>query len=417
MTIESALLRAITKREDYDKVCHYVNSDAIDDHTRAVCSIMDKYWQMCDPTTEMASMDTVRSMFFSANPSIEEATRAVYEELFSRMCQPLTKHEQAVIINNLIEQELAVQVANAISKYEQGEEIDLIELVFALGEEARDKMTLVTESNFATLDSLKERNHSAIAYLWPLNCLAAAFKPMTGAIQTIVAGLSDIGKTSFALNIAAAWAIQSGGKPILWMNNEGDKNAVLKRSYTIMLGVTEDVIDQWLEDGTLYAKMHEKYGTETPLRVYDIHKMDGRQVEELIKKVHSTVGVGGVFFDMIDNIDIYVKNKQSRTDQVLEAKYQWSRALGVELDYPTVAMSQQSESNDYQQWPNKSMLKDSKVGKQGASDNIMFVTQPEDDTIQDERYISAPKNKTASRGSQRLRAAVKFSRDTGTFYD
>ena len=172
-----------------------------------------------------------------------------------------------------------------------------------------------------------------------------------------------------------------------------------------------------LEDGSLYATLHQMFGSESPIRVYDVHRMDARQIEELISKVHSTVGVGGVFFDMIDNIDIYIKNKLSRTDQVLEAKYQWSRALGVTYDYPTVAMSQQSESNDYQQWPSKGMLKDSKVGKQGASDNIIFITQPEDDTIQDVRYISAPKNKTALRGAKRLRAEVKFDRDTGIFYD
>lgn len=414
--IEIALLRAIKHRSDYDKVKHYVASDAIDEHTRLVVAVVNKYWSTADDTVKTIDMDVVRSMFFATHRNVDDNTKAVYNELFNRMCVDLTKQEQSVIINNLLERELAVKLANGINEYEQGDEIDLIQWAYELAEESRNKMTLVTESNYGTVESLKEKTDSLVSYAWSLHCMANAFKRMTGARLSILAGLSDVGKTSFALNICVAWARQTT-KPMLWLNNEGDRNDVLMRAYCIMFAQNEDVISQWVHDGTLYAKLHETFGREDPIRVYDVHRMDARQVEELIAKVHSMTGVGGVFFDMIDNVEMYVGNNNSRQDQILEKKYQWARALGVEYDYPTCAMSQQSESQDYVQWPGKHALKDSKVGKQGASDNIIFVTQPQDDMIQNVRYISAPKNKTALRGSKRLRAEVKFDRDTGIFYD
>lgn len=414
--IELALLRAIKHRSDYDKVKHYVSSDAIDEHTRAIVHIINSYWELADPDTQVIDMDTLRAMFYNSKQGMNDDTRRVYDELFNRMCVNLSQHEQAVIINNLIERALAVKLANGISKYEDGDEVDFIQWAYQVAEEARDKMTLVTESSYASISSLVQRTDSAIAYAWSLKCMARTFKKMTGARLTIVAGLSDIGKTSFALNLAVCWARQTTS-PILWLNNEGERNDVLMRAYTIMFAQDDETISKWAHDGTLYKMLHEHFGREDPIRVYDVHKLDARQIEELIQKVYAHTGVGGVFFDMIDNVEMYVASSQARTDQILEKKYQWARALGVEYDYPTVAMSQQSETQEYLQYPAKKHLKDSKVGKQGASDNIIFVTQPEDDTIQHVRYISAPKNKTALKGSERLRAEVKFDRTTGIFYD
>lgn len=414
--IELALLRAIKHRSDWDKVKHYVSSDAIDEHTRGIVATVSKYWDVASEVTDVVDMDTLRSMFYADKPTMTDDTKRIYDELFSRMCVDLTPHEQAVIVNNLIEKDLAVKLANGVNDYEGGSELNLIEWAYQVAEESRNKMTLVTESSFATIGSLIQRNQSNISYAWSLQCMANAFNNMAGSKFSILAGLSDIGKTSFALNIAVSWARQTQS-PIIWLNNEGEQNDVLMRAYTIMFGVDDDTIREWSYDGTLYKKLHESFGREDPIRIYNVHKMDVRQVEELITKVHAHVGVGGVFFDMIDSIEMYVANSQAREDQRLEKKYQWARALGVQFDYPTIAMSQQSETQEYLQWPSKKHLKDSKVGKQGASDNIIFITQPEDDTVQNIRYISAPKNKTARKGSQRLRAEVKFDRTTGILYD
>jgi replicative DNA helicase len=136
------------------------------------------------------------------------------------------------------------------------------------------------------------------------------------------------------------------------------------------------------------------------LRVFDIHDMWNHEVEDIMKAHRPAL----VLFDMVDNIKFGgdTNNNGQRTDQLLEAMYQWVRMMGVKHDCAMLATSQLSADADGLSYPTLPMLKDSKTGKQGAADIIITIGALNDPVLENSRYIGTTKNKrvrTGKRGS------------------
>jgi replicative DNA helicase len=123
-------------------------------------------------------------------------------------------------------------------------------------------------------------------------------------------------------------------------------------------------------------------------------------------------------FDMIDNIKFggAAANNGQRTDQLLEAMYQWARVLGVKHDCVVLANSQISSDGENMQYPLLSMLKDSKTGKQGAADFILTIGYQS--TNPDTRYLGTTKNKLAVEGGpKQLKHSVIFDGARGRYVE
>ena len=121
--------------------------------------------------------------------------------------------------------------------------------------------------------------------------------------------------------------------------------------------------------------------------------------------------------DMIDNIKFPGLRADARTDQVLEAKYQWARELSVKYDAPVIETSQVSTEGAGLQFPEMHMLKDSKTGKQGACDVILMIGRSNDPMLEYQRFLSVPKNKLKIEGSAPLRDEVLFNPDRGVYIE
>ena len=131
-----------------------------------------------------------------------------------------------------------------------------------------------------------------------------------------------------------------------------------------------------------------------------------------------------VIFDMIDNIEFkggMRSGHDARTDQVLEAQYQWARKLGVKYGHPVIATSQISagveQQADTQCWPPMHALKDSQTGKQGAADLMIMIGRSSDPMCVNDRYISTPKNKLSSGGQNYIRQAVNIDIERAKYLD
>jgi replicative DNA helicase len=125
-----------------------------------------------------------------------------------------------------------------------------------------------------------------------------------------------------------------------------------------------------------------------------------------------------IVFDMVDNIKFggEASNNGQRTDQLLEAMYQWARIISVKYDVPVIATSQISNDGDGLQWPTLGMLKDSKTGKQGAAEAIITIGASNDQALHNSRYINTTKNKLhRSGGPKEPRCEVFFDGERGRY--
>jgi replicative DNA helicase len=135
--------------------------------------------------------------------------------------------------------------------------------------------------------------------------------------------------------------------------------------------------------------------------------MWNHEVEDIMRQHKPAL----VVFDMIDNIRFGgdLGNGGQRTDQYLEAMYQWARLMGVKHDTAVLATSQISADGDGVSFPTLPQLKDSKTGKQGAADVIITLGALNDPVLANSRYIGCTKNKKPRTGaSQSPNAEVIF---------
>lgn len=416
MPINLAVLRVMKRREHWDKVRGYLPEASLDTHTKLMIEHYRRYYEL-HPESTMIDMDIFRSLFFGKwNKNLTEDAVNTYNQLMNRICDDVSLEEQASIRNSLIEQGMVTAVANKIEQWDAGEEVDIIDVLERAVTDAKEKLEIISTCAFATTESLKTKRQSDISYHWPLPLFGKSCRPVQGGDFIIAAGLTDVGKTSLTMMLAIAWSVQTT-KPILWFNNEGSKERIQKRMYGMMLGVGAEVINAMIDADTLDAAIFDVYKRKDPIRIYDVHRLNNKQLEDLVKRVHEEEGVGGIVWDMLDNVSFISSAQLSRKDEVLEEKYQWARQLGVIYDFPNIATSQQSYNKEWQKWPDKGELKDSKVGKQGACDMLIFMTQPVEHAKETFRYISAPKNKLSLPEASSIHADARFDKVTGFVYE
>lgn len=207
------------------------------------------------------------------------------------------------------------------------------------------------------------------------------------------------------------------GRSILWLNNEGPGNRILKRCVQTALGVPTSELVKLQQAGEVWKRYEEAIqGDKTLIKVLNIHGMKFWQVEEIMRQLKP----GLVIFDMIDNLnfDGSVINGGQRTDQLLEGMYQATRELSVRFDCPMIATSQISVEGDGMSYPTQSMLKDSKTGKQGAADFIITVGARNEPGMETVRFIGLTKNKLHLEGQpQSPKSEMIFEGATGRYYE
>jgi len=230
-----------------------------------------------------------------------------------------------------------------------------------------------------------------------------------------------------APQVDAIWPGEN--RSILWFNNEGPGRNIVMRCFQAALGKT-------IEEMAVLSKtpastpeavaqyktaIREQYaaalgGRAGVLRVFDIHGMWNWEVEDLMRMYKPAM----VVFDMVDNIKFggEANNNGQRTDQLLEAMYQWARLMGVKYDCAVFATSQISGDGDGLQYPTLSMLKDSKTGKQGAADVIITVGTVNDPMLATSRFMGCTKNKRARTGvTSSPMTEVRFAGDIARYVE
>lgn len=423
MSLDLTLLRLLSKRSRFDKLIGAVPKEALDIGTATLIDDFRRYYKEFPDIAAIPSVE-FRNWFRLIHPKLEPDKLAVFDTLLRKVFEQ--EPDQGLLEGmtaRLIATSYAHKMAELLGRWDEGAEVDLFVEAQSLVQSFEQDLNRKVKTPLVAddIEAMLEEDKNDTGLHWRLDCLNSSMRPLRGGDFGIIAARPDKGKTSFLTSELTFMAPQvdaiypDENRSILWLNNEGPGNRIVKRTYQSAFGETISELVARRDRGTLREDYASVLGRAGIIKVFDIHDFWNYEVEDLIRQYNPAV----VVFDMVDNIKFggLAANNGQRTDQLLEAMYQWARILAVKYDCVTLATSQISADGDGLAYPTLSMLKDSKTGKQGAAEFIITLGALNDEYAVNSRFIGCTKNKLAREGQPKSpRCEVIFSGDTGRFH-
>jgi replicative DNA helicase len=420
-SLDLTVLRLFRDRGRYERLFSSVSERAVDPKSYRVLKSMGRWFREHDDQ-KLIPMGEFPSYFKSINPKMPNEEMAVYLHIIQEAQKEADPGLEVGLLKRLTASAKAAELAEGLAKYAEGEEVDFRTLVSGvLDDYDRIAGTAVKAEQVLTpIDKILDVEQNDIGFTWPLPCMNQSIKPMRPGDFAILAASVDAGKTTMTAHVATHIAPQvdqlfpGEERSILWLCNEGPGDNIVMRCWQSAGAWTiEDLAKMRAQGGV--ELMREEYrkalgGRAGVLRIFEIHGRNTAYVEGLMRRYKPAA----VIFDMIDNIEFSGKSNHGgeRTDQVLEAMYQWARLMGVKYNCSVYATSQLSVDGFGMTYPQQHMLKDSKVGKQGAADVIITLGKSADPGLSKSRFIGAPKNKRVRAGNpQSPMKEVRFDGD------
>lgn len=405
MALDTTLLQVLKHRKRYDQLHRSVNARAIDARTKVVLADFGKYFaQVEDCETIPVKGEFLTWFSMVAHRGLTEDDLIIYRKLFDEIAKEPSEDTQRMLVQSLLESDLAVKLSDALQSYNDEDEIDLPSHLrnamesFEMDVDRKIKLPVVEVD-----DSLFDDDTNDTGFSWRWECMNRVMRRLRPGDFGILAGRPDKGKstaiadniTYMAPQIASVYG-EEHGRTIVWLNNEGPGERIFKRVIQSALGLPTSELVKLQKDSQLWPSYTKAVGNLHAIKVFNIHGMKSWQVEEILRQCKPAL----VVMDMVDNIsfDSSVINGGTRTDQLLEGMYQWSRELAVRFHCPVIATSQISNEGDGLPYPTLPMLKDSKTGKQGAADFIITIGAKNEPGFENIRFIGMTKNKLRLEG-------------------
>lgn len=421
MSLDITLLRLFSTRDKYEKLVRAVPNAALGEVTQVLLKDYGKYYNQF-PDVQKIEPDPF-TLWFKAfghkNLKPEQLSR--YEGVIREITKPVAPELEAGFTERLVAADTASKLADLLENYNEGEEVNLgmslRELVDSFDNDTNRKVkTPWVRDDIGDLLGDDENDRG---FKWRLPDVGLVMRAMIPGDFGLIAARPDVGKTTFLTDNLTHFASQlpevfpDQGRTILWFNNEGPGRRIKKRLYQSALNATYSDLIGLQSQGVLVDRYAKAIGGhEDNIRIYDIHDFWNYEVEDIIRQVNPAV----IVFDMLDNIRFggLTANNGQRTDQLLEAMYQWGRVIAVKHDCVVLATSQVSGEGEGMNFPTLSMLKDSRTGKQGAADFIMTIGYNSD--YKDSRFLGLTKNKLAREGGPKeLRLETLFNGDRARY--
>ncbi len=408
MSLDSEYLRSVRYRQKY-KERSATPLYLFNEQTRDLVKLMGRYFKQFKDCQVIERDDFLLWVSETQGDKLTETKRTLYDALMEDFDCSLSPQGEQFLTDRLQESDLVYRASDLLEKWNNGEEVDIIDMMKALSDKAAfsrndiDGIRTVKES----ISEILETSGSNWGFTWPDELLSKAMRPAQPGDMLLVAARPDSGKTTYLGYIIRHWLPQvdvlypDADRKILWLNNEGPGSRIKLRILQSQLGMTITEMSQYSEnnhDGdsldTLYDRM---FGDK--LVIMDIHGKNTAQIERKVAEVNPAA----IVWDMLDKVK-YVSedlSRVARTDEYLEGLYSWVREMGVIYNCVNIVSTQLSGDAENMQYPHLGMLKDSKTGKQGTADAI--ITFGAVSTYPNTRWIGLTKNKlNMGRSSMRL---------------
>lgn len=418
LSLDIRVLRMLKTRKKYERFAKLVPAGTVNDVTRKIMQRMGEFFEAV-PGSDTITFREFWPFLRTKYPGWRDKDVDHWELSLKPIDGDNPEGYDETVLQQLLATDLGNKALDLIEKYQQGAEVDLGTALRDAVErfEAAMERRVRTPDVELGWDEMVEEEQDNTGLQWNLAPVARAARALREGDFGIIAMRPDRGKTSLVAYLVKGWAPQlqelypDEFRTVLWLNNEGPGRRILARLRTAVTGLSPGEMAAVGVDNAR-AKFAELVGGERRIQVKDIHGMTHVEVEELIRKTRPAV----VVFDMIDNIHFVGGqiNNGERTDQLLEAMYQWARSLAVRYGFVGIATSQIPADAEGERFPPQSALKDSRTGKQGACDFI--ITGGYDPNMPDIRFIGMTKNKIKLEGAKGdPRAMVVFDQDRSQF--
>lgn len=427
MSLDITTLKLLKHRERYDRLRRSVPKQALQPLTTELLDDFGVFFREFEDAKRIEHGPFLTWYRGFRHPNMKDEQFALYSAIITKAMEDVAPEIESGLLARLVAADAAANVTSLLERWNAGEEVNLFNELSKNVERFEQQLNRKVK-NPQVLDPIEdllkaEEDDRGLHFRLP--CLNRHIKPLRPGDFVIIAARPDKGKTTFCASELTHMAAQVDGlypgenRSILWFNNEGPgRNIVMRNFQAALNATTEDLVklsntpaDPGFEQ--YKTKVRQDYATALGgragvLRVFDIHDMWNHEIEDIMKQHRPAA----VLFDMVDNIKFggETNNNGQRTDQLLEAMYQWARMMGVKHDCAMLATSQISADGDGLSYPTLPMLKDSKTGKQGAADVIITIGALNDPVLENSRYIGTTKNK-------RVRTGKKASPQQEVFFD
>jgi len=413
--IDLQLLRLMRVKSDFNKAIGAVKLTQYDARTRKIIKAIDKYYKTY-PSHGQIEFESFIPLFDRLYSDMDKEDKESYKNVIKSMARGYPSAEdRAGLLTSIAEHDVAHTTFNIISKYNDGDDVDVAQEIGHVLDRYKLVMGTTTFPEVSdNIDDLLDGEEDNNGIRFRMDCLNNALRNLRGGDFIILGARPDQGKTSLTASEITYMAPQTEeNRPIIWFNNEGNGTGIQLRVKQAALGATVEDLIAMKEAGTLEEEYAKAVGGKRKIIVMNIHGYNTGQVEAIIEQFNPSI----VVYDMIDNIKGF--GDAARTDLRLESLYQWAREVGVKYDVISIATSQVSGEGADMQYPPMTALKDSKTGKQGACDAIIILGSLESKPVEygSTRWISAPKNKLRRFGGKPVNHRVTFNRDKSLFSD
>lgn len=395
MALDMTLLRVLKRRQDYENLHRLIPDRVLDPATE---SIIKDYgtWFKENAAAQVIDFDSFGLWLKLSHPSLADEKLALINAQLKRARSDVEPDVRAGIVERLVAAQTAKQLEDLVTSFDGGEDIQFGQNLRAIIDRYEERVARQVKTPFVTvdIDDLLDEEENDDGIKWRLGVLNEYMRPLRPGDFGCVAMRPGGGKTSFFTSEITFMAPQCpDGRGVFWFNNEGPGRRIVGRCWQSALGMTFEEI------GALRAKSKMAHkqayasaiGGSDRIKVLDVHDAFSGEIEDIIREHNPYI----IVLDMVDNIRFggELANGGQRTDQVLEAMYQWARVLGVKHDCIVLCTSQLSGDAEGLTRPGLSMLKDSKTGKQGALDFLIAIGKSNDPLLAKSRFINIPKTK------------------------
>lgn len=402
--MDKLLLTALSTKQRYRSLKHAVPSQMISPETVAMLAWYGAYFEAF-PEREYVVVDELNSLIRLRSGGASPEQIAITLHLCEQLRHPVDEASVNSILGQLHELDLSGRAGALISRYNNGEEVNLAYELNKLSATAVRSMAASAPDDYIDTpihEILSEIDNDSGIKFRRLALLRESIAGLRGGASVAIAARPDKGKTSLIASFITDFAPQlplvfGEGRPILWLNNEGAGRRIIPRVYQAALGMNLADITALSNKGELISRYTKAVGgTPDIIRVKDMHGASLAQVEQVIEAMRPAVVVA----DMLANFRLGVQaNGSNKADSVEQMWQEW-REMAVRHDFIGLATVQISNEGGNMLYPPYSALKDSKTGIQGATDIILMLGSLDSPDAQTMRGLSTPKNKFAKAGKQ-----------------